>query len=88
MARYGFYSRWESRFPVQPTVGEVKSRAAAAARKLGQERTLHPVIAEGNKLATTWWGQSWNKNLERYASLSNRLPRGRSYLRHGAVLDL
>ena len=39
-------------------------------------------------LATTWWGKSWNSNLERYADYSNRIGRGRSYVRHRAVLDL
>jgi len=36
----------------------------------------------------TWWGKSWNLNLERYADYSNRIGRGRSYVCHGAVLDL
>ncbi len=31
---------------------------------------------------------SSNKNLERYADYDNRLERGRSYVRHSAVLDL
>ena len=43
---------------------------------------------EGRKLARTWWGSAWNENLERYADYANRIERGRSYVRHGAVLDL
>jgi uncharacterized Zn finger protein len=46
------------------------------------------VILEGQTLAKTWWGKAWNKNLERYADYANRIGRGRSYVRHGAVLDL
>jgi uncharacterized Zn finger protein len=46
------------------------------------------VILEGRSLATTWWGKSWNTNLERYADYTNRIERGRSYVRHLAVLDL
>jgi uncharacterized Zn finger protein len=42
----------------------------------------------GRNLATTWWGKSWNSNLERYADYSNRIGRGRSCMRHRAVLDL
>jgi len=38
-------------------------------------------------IARTWWGKSWNVNLERYADYSNRIGRGRSYVRNGAVLD-
>lgn len=49
---------------------------------------LEPVIIEGRIISRTWWGQSWVKNLERYADYSNRLSRGRSYLRNGSILDL
>jgi len=49
---------------------------------------ISPVILKGNKIATTWWGIAWNNNLERYADYSNRIARGRSYVRSGAVLDL
>ncbi|MDD2510270.1 MAG: SWIM zinc finger family protein [Syntrophomonas sp.] len=49
---------------------------------------LAPVVIAGSKLATTWWGKAWNKNLESYADYSNRIGRGRSYVRNGAVLDL
>jgi uncharacterized Zn finger protein len=46
------------------------------------------ITGTGRKMAATWWGQAWNKNLERYSDYANRLPRGRSYLRDGSVLDL
>jgi uncharacterized Zn finger protein len=49
---------------------------------------IEPVIIEGRAISTTWWGKQWNKNLERYADFKNRIGRGRSYVRHGAVLDL
>ena len=64
---------------------------AKAARKLEQlrkKREVKPVILQNSTLARTWWGKSWNQNLERYADYSNRIGRGRSYVRHGAVLDL
>ena len=48
---------------------------------------INPVVIEG-KLAKTWWAQAWNKNLEGYADYSNRIGRGRSYVKSGAVLDL
>jgi uncharacterized Zn finger protein len=49
---------------------------------------LKPVILTDNRLASTWWGKAWNSNLERYADYSNRIGRGRSYVRNRAVLDL
>ena len=49
---------------------------------------ISPIVIEGRTIANTWWGKSWNQNLESYADLSNRIARGRSYVRNGAVLDL
>jgi uncharacterized Zn finger protein len=46
------------------------------------------VVIAGKKLADSWWGQAWNQNLESYADYANRIGRGRSYVRNGAVLDL
>jgi hypothetical protein len=61
-------------------------RELTALRKKG--RAVAPVVIEGRAIATTFWGQSWCDNLERYSDFANRLPRGRSYVRNGAVLDL
>jgi uncharacterized Zn finger protein len=76
-------------YPEYVTVAEKKAKAE---KKLAQLRkkmpNIAPVVLEGNTLARTWWGKSWNKNLERYADYSNRIGRGKSYVRHGAVLDL
>ena len=55
-------------------------------RKKGE--TVSPVIVEGRKIAKTFWEESWCRNLERYSDYSNRLPRGRTYVRNGSVMDL
>ncbi|MDR1530793.1 MAG: SWIM zinc finger family protein [Clostridiales bacterium] len=47
-----------------------------------------PIVIEGRKIAKTWWGISWCKNLESYADYSNRIGRGGTYIRNGFVLDL
>ncbi len=47
-----------------------------------------PVFIEGRTIAHTFWGKAWCDNLERYSDFSNRLPRGRTYVRNGSVLDL
>jgi uncharacterized Zn finger protein len=67
---------------------EKKARAAKAAKKLSKSRKLQPVCPEKYAIADTWWGKSWIKNLEGYADYSSRLPRGRNYIRNGAVIDL
>ncbi len=76
-------------FPRYVSVAEKRARAR---RKLEQLRKKHPdirpVVIEGNALVRTWWGKAWNGNLGKYADYANRVGRGGSYLRHGAVLDL
>ena len=77
------------RFPRYVTVGEKRARAEKKRKQLRKKNPdIRPVIVEGRTIANTWWGKSWNKNLERYADYANRIGRGRSYVRHGAVLDL
>lgn len=49
---------------------------------------LSPVKLEGRVIAKTFWGKAWCENLERYSDLENRLPRGRTYVRNGSVVDL
>ena len=70
----------------------------AAKRRLNAENTLKklakrgqtvsPVKIEGRQIAKSFWGKSWCDNLERYSDYANRLPRGRTYVRNGSVVDL
>ena len=46
------------------------------------------IILNTKVLAHRWWGQQWCQNIENYADFSNRLERGRAYLRAGRVYDL
>jgi uncharacterized Zn finger protein len=43
---------------------------------------------EGGQVARTFWGKAWCDHLESHSDYANRLPRGRSYLRNGSVIDL
>lgn len=81
----GYYSY----YPPYVTVTEKKEKAAKKLAQLKKkDPDIQPVVIEGSMPAKTWWGKSWNKNLESYADYSNRIGRGRSYVRNGAVLDL
>jgi len=64
-----------------------KDPAAQLAKLRKKNPDIKPVVIDG-KLARTWWAQAWNRNLESYADYSNRIGRGRSYVKSGAVLDL
>src|SRR5437660_1136326 len=55
-------------------------------KKKGQ--SVAPVTIEGRTIAKSFWGKSWCDNLERYSDFANRLPRGRTYVRNGSVVDL
>jgi uncharacterized Zn finger protein len=46
------------------------------------------VVVEGRAIVKTFWGKAWCENLERYSDFENRLPRGRTYVRNGSVIDL
>src|SRR2546430_2708705 len=70
----------------------VAQRQAQAMRKIAQlnkkGHVVSPVEIEGRGIATTFWGKAWCENLERYGDFANRLPRGRTYVRNGSVVDL
>ncbi len=80
---------WRSGYPRYVSVSERKAKAKRQAEKLAKKiGDLQPVSVSGRTLAKSWWGKAWNQNLERYSDYANRLPRGRSYLTNGMVLDL
>ncbi|MFH0994148.1 MAG: SWIM zinc finger family protein [Pseudomonadota bacterium] len=80
---------WYGGFPPYVSVAEKRAKALRQAEKLKKKLgNLEPVAIAGRTLAKSWWGKSWNENLERYSDYANRLPRGRSYLSNGMVLDL
>lgn len=77
-------------FPAQPTREDHRVRAEEARTKLSRKGgdALSPVPAFSGALAKSFWGKAWCSHLESYSDYSNRLPRGRSYVRGGAVVDL
>ena len=70
----------------------VAERRRKAAREMEKRKkqghAVSPVSIEGRAIARTFWGKSWCENLERYSDYANRLPRGRTYVRNGSVVDL
>ena len=71
------------------TVGSRRAQAARELAKLRKKgRETSPIVIEGRTIARTFWGEAWCDNLERYSDFANRLPRGRTYVRNGSVVDL
>ncbi len=71
------------------SAAEKRRRAEKAAAKLFRNGGPQaPVRPEGRTIARSFWGKAWCANLESYSDYSNRLPRGRSYVRNGSVVHL
>lgn len=82
-------SRYYDDWPAYVPVAERRRKAARAMEKLRRKgHPLAPVVIEGRKIAATFWGKAWCENLESYRDYENRLPRGRTYVRNGSVVDL
>ena len=83
MARYsGGWGKYVS-------VGERKRKAEKAVAALQKKgRVCLPVVIEKRTIARSFWGKKWCDNLEHYSDYANRLPRGRSYVCNGSVVDL
>ncbi len=75
----------------KPYVPVAQRRAQAAhevAKRAQKGQSAAPVVIDGRTIAATFWGQAWCTNLEGYSDFANRLPRGRTYVRNGSVVDL
>ncbi len=71
------------------TVAERRRKAEREMQKLSKKgHPVSPVVIDGRTIARTFWGKAWCDNLEGYSDYANRLPRGRTYVRNGSVLDL
>ena len=77
--------RWAPYVPVA-----TRRRKAAREMEKRRKKGLHvaPVVITGQAIATSFWGKAWCENLESYQDFENRMPRGRTYVRNGSVVDL
>lgn len=80
------YWGWKPYVSVAQRRAKAEKFAKQKAKNLG--RSLQPISIQGNKIAKTFWGKAWCDHLERYCDYANRLPRGRTYVRNGSVIDL
>ncbi len=81
---YGWYD-WR---PYVPVAVRRMSAAREIARFRKKGERVAPVVIQGRTIARTFWGKAWCDNLESYGDFANRLPRGRTYVRNGSVMDL
>ncbi len=78
---------WQSKPYV--SVAQRRANALREVKKLAKRgQRASPVEIAGRIIASTFWGKAWCDNLQSYSDFSNRLPRGRTYVRNGSVVDL
>jgi uncharacterized Zn finger protein len=82
----GWYYGFKPYVPVAKRRAQAASYAARLAKN--EKRQLAPIQIEGRAIASSFWGRAWCEHLERYSDYANRLPRGRTYVRNGSVIDL
>lgn len=77
------------RFKPYVSVAQRQANAKRELAKLTKKgRTASPVVVEGRQITSTFWGNAWCDNLEAYSDFESRMPRGRTYVRNGSVVDL
>ncbi len=74
--------------PYVPVAERRRKAAREMEKRKKQGHSISPVAIEGRTIVKTFWGKAWCENLERYSDYANRLPRGRTYVRNGSVIDL
>ena len=79
------YHEWRPYVPVAERRRKAEKKLAKLKKR---SQSVSPVTIEGRAIAKSFWGKSWCTNLERYSDYENRLPRGRTYVRNGSVVDL
>ncbi len=76
---------WQKYVPVATRRAQARKQMDKL-RKKGKD--IQPVEIEGRAIARSFWGKGWCQHLESFSDFSNRLPRGRTYVRNGSVCHL
>ncbi len=79
------YGGWPPYVPVAQRRAKALKKMAKLKKK---GKDIQPILIEGKTIAKTFWGKGWCKHLEQFSDYSNRLPRGRTYVRNGSVCHL
>jgi len=81
----GYDGGWK---PYVPVAERRRKAEQLVAKAIKAGKTLSPILPYRGAIAKTFWGKAWCANLERYSDYDSRLPRGRTYVRNGSVVDL
>ena len=79
---------WYEWRPYVPVAVRRRNATREITRFKRKGESITPVVIQGRTIARSFWGKAWCDNLESYSDFANRLPRGRTYVRNGSVMDL
>ncbi len=82
MSRYGGWA------PYVPVAVRRQKAQHEIARQRKAGLLVSPVVITGRTIAHSFWGKAWCNTMESFSDYQNRLPRGRTYVRNGSVLNL
>ncbi len=89
MGRHGWYGGGYGRWAPYVSVAEKRANAKRMLpRLLRKGQQACPVECGGREIASSFWGKAWCDHMESFSDFSNRLPRGRTYVRNGSVCHL
>ncbi|ACL04720.1 zinc finger SWIM domain protein [Desulfatibacillum aliphaticivorans] len=77
--------RWAPYVPVAQRREEAQEKIRAMKK---QGKKVQPIEITGRSIAYSFWGKAWCDHIQSFSDYSNRLPRGRSYVKNGAVVHL
>ena len=87
-ARYRSRHSYGGFAPYVPVAAR-RAKAKKQTDKLRKDgKDIQPIEIEGRTIARSFWGKGWCSHLESFGDYSNRLPRGRTYVRNGSVCHL
>ena len=70
-------------------VADRRAKAVNQMEKLRKKGVvIQPIEITGRTIARSYWGKGWCDHLDSFGDYSNRLPRGRTYVRNGSVCHL
>ena len=83
------YRDYDSGWAPYVPVAERRARGRREMEKLRKSgKQIEPIEIAGRTIAASFWGKAWCKHVESFGDYSNRLPRGRTYVRNGSVCHL
>lgn len=70
------------------SVAEKKANAEKAIKKIRKTEEIEPLEYLSPKKENAWWAVKWEENILSFTDFSERIARGRAYVKNGFVIDL